>query len=246
MIKIHMAKFYTTSGLAAVIEHIIKEAQKEIILVSPYLQIHKLVMQRLIDASHKKVLVKVVYRKDSQNTKSEVEKLRAIETLQLYEIENLHAKCFLNEKRALISSMNLYDYSEKNNREMGIALSAAEDGILYKEAVAEVESIIRASTPVKDSTKRAALLKPLEREKKVITPAYLSKNTSYCIRCRKDMRYNFDKPLCNPCYRTWSSFANPDYEEVYCHKCGNESSTSFGAPLCYDCWVSSKNVRVRG
>lgn len=33
---------------------------------------------------------------------------------------NLHAKCFLNEKSAVVTSMNLYDYSMINNIEFGV------------------------------------------------------------------------------------------------------------------------------
>ncbi len=34
--------------------------------------------------------------------------------------QNLHAKCYLNEKAAIITSMNLYDFSQVNNNEMGV------------------------------------------------------------------------------------------------------------------------------
>ena len=36
---------------------------------------------------------------------------------------NLHAKCYLNENEALLTSMNLYEFSEKNNDEMGVLVS---------------------------------------------------------------------------------------------------------------------------
>ena len=37
--------------------------------------------------------------------------------------KNLHAKCYLNEKEALLTSMNLYEYSQEHNDEMGILVS---------------------------------------------------------------------------------------------------------------------------
>ena len=38
--------------------------------------------------------------------------------VHLYFSKNLHAKCYLNEKKMIITSMNLYEFSQVNNREM--------------------------------------------------------------------------------------------------------------------------------
>ena len=72
--------------------------------------------------------------------------------------EHLHAKCYMNESQALITSMNLYEFSQQNNDEMGILVSAEEDPKLYRDIKNEAERIIRMSkeveirvTPVEDS-----------------------------------------------------------------------------------------------
>ena len=98
-----MAKFCTTAGIAHGLEELIIEAQQEIILVSAYVQIHKLVMQRLHDAAARNVSIKLVYRIDARNPASELDKLTALPTLQAYGIKNLHAKCFMNEHSMLIN-----------------------------------------------------------------------------------------------------------------------------------------------
>jgi hypothetical protein len=41
--------------------------------------------------------------------------------------------------------MNMYEFSEKNNREMGILINAAEDKELFKDAAAEARSIFEAA-----------------------------------------------------------------------------------------------------
>lgn len=45
---------------------------------------------------------------------------------------DLHAKCYLNENAALLTSMNLYEASQGKNCEMGLYLSRAEDSELYE------------------------------------------------------------------------------------------------------------------
>lgn len=59
-----MADFLTTSGTSHHIENIIIEAKRELILVSPYLQLSKNFFERLKDASARGVNIKIVYGKD--------------------------------------------------------------------------------------------------------------------------------------------------------------------------------------
>jgi hypothetical protein len=46
----------------------------------------------------------------------------------------------------VITSMNLYEFSEKTNREMGVLVTGDEEA--YRAAVAEVKSIVAASEGV--------------------------------------------------------------------------------------------------
>jgi phosphatidylserine/phosphatidylglycerophosphate/cardiolipin synthase-like enzyme len=44
---------------------------------------------------------------------------------------NLHAKCYISENEAIISSLNLYEYSQVNNDEMGILVKSNHE--MYKD-----------------------------------------------------------------------------------------------------------------
>jgi len=57
-----------------------------------------------------------------------------------------------------------------------------------------------------------------------------------CIRCKKPLELNLDKPLCSDCYREWKAFSNPDYTEKYCHSCGKPNKGSILKPLCFTCY----------
>jgi phosphatidylserine/phosphatidylglycerophosphate/cardiolipin synthase-like enzyme len=137
-----MAEFLTTSGTSHNLENIIIEAKYNITLVSPYLQISKTLFERLKEAALRRVKIKIVYGKDDLK-QNERKSLEAINALQLYYFENLHAKCYFNEKTMVITSMNMYEFSERKNREMGILIDHKIDKNIYDKAEKEVNSILQ-------------------------------------------------------------------------------------------------------
>ena len=63
--------------------------------------------------------------------------------------KNLHAKCYINESECIISSLNLYEFSQVNNNEMGILVRKYEDNEVFKDAYEEAQRIIRISDEVR-------------------------------------------------------------------------------------------------
>lgn len=222
-----MAEFLTTNGTSYHIEDIILKAQKELTLLSPYLQLSKTLYERLLDCSNKGVKITLIYGKDDLKP-NEKKSLAELPTLELYFFENLHAKCYFNESKMVITSMNMYEFSEKNNREMGVLVNAIDDKNLYENAVQEALSIKRSADEIILNTKK----KENEREVQ-------NKNTiarGFCIRCEKRIEFDPNKPLCPDCFKTWSFFENPEFEENVCHACGRFETTSLARPQCNECW----------
>ena len=114
-----MAKFLNTQGLSEWIARIIDETERELVIISPYLQLSDKIHKKLIDANERGIETILIYRENNLK-ESDKRKLYAIDNLNLMYHPNIHAKCMYNENFLLIGSMNLYEYSEKNNREMGI------------------------------------------------------------------------------------------------------------------------------
>lgn len=114
-----MPKFLNTSGLSEWMSRIIDETERELVIISPYLQLSDRIFQKLLGANDRGVEVILIYREDKLKA-YEKNKLLAIDNLNLMSHPNVHAKCMYNENFLLIGSMNLYEFSEKNNREMGI------------------------------------------------------------------------------------------------------------------------------
>ena len=75
-----MAEFLSTLQISTRIEDIIVSGKKRITLISPYLQISQILIERLEDANSDGVEIVVVYGKD---------KLKPKERKQLTELSNL-------------------------------------------------------------------------------------------------------------------------------------------------------------
>lgn len=117
-----MPKFLNTEGLSTWIPRIIEETQRELVIITPYMQLSDKIYKLLLDAEMRGVETIIIYRENKLSDK-EKEKLKSIDNLNLMHHPNIHAKCYYSENYLLIASMNLYEYSEINNREMGVLLN---------------------------------------------------------------------------------------------------------------------------
>jgi hypothetical protein len=226
-----MAKFLTTAAITYQVERIILESKKKLVLVSPYIKITKTFLERLRDASERGVIVSVVYGKTELNS-AEKKQIDSIPNLKLYFFENLHAKCYFNEREMVITSMNLYEFSERNNREMGIFVTKKLDEEIFNDAVNETHSIIKSATIISN-------LPELSKESKSIEFTTKSEE-GFCIRCKDTIKNNADKPYCKKCYASWEFWNNPKFEEKFCHQCGSSHNATLENPICTTC--NSKGI----
>lgn len=220
-------KFLTTLEASAKVEKIIREAKNELTIITPFLKLSTLFLERFRDAENRGVRIKLVYGKRELDSK-EQNNLEQLNNLDLYFCESLHAKCYFNEEQMVITSLNLYDYSIKNNREMGVYIKREENEKLFNDALTEANSIIQSAISEKISVEKEI---PVENEE-------LNHKTGFCIRRHETISFNPDKPLCTSCYKVWVEFGDPDYPENYCHACGKIASTSYRKPLCWKCYNS--------
>jgi phosphatidylserine/phosphatidylglycerophosphate/cardiolipin synthase-like enzyme len=231
-----MAEFLTTNKTSSSIEDIIMDAKNKIVLVSPYLQISKTFYERLKDASNKNVSIKIIYGKDELKTNEKLQ-LAELKNLELFYFQNLHAKCYLNENKMVITSMNMYEFSEKTNREMGVLIDREKDKELFEKAIAEVKSILESAQniPLHKSSKLLEI-KIVENKKTDIKSKFDNNPKGYCIRCEYRIDFNPNSPYCSSCFSTWVQFENPQYIENVCHMCGKYSDTSMEKPVDYACY----------
>ena len=150
-----MAKFLNTSATNYFLEELIKEARDRLVLVSPYLKLNDRVKELLADKNRLKIDVRIVYGK-SELQPAEISWLREQTYVRTSFCKNLHAKCYLTEELCIVTSLNLYEFSQINNNEMGILIRRSEDAELYRDAWDEAQRIIRISEEIRISMERVA------------------------------------------------------------------------------------------
>ena len=143
-----MAELLATAAITARIEEIIQKATKHIVIVSPYLRVNDRLKVLLSEKDTSRIPICVLYGKKKELRKDERTWLESMASVTTRYCKTLHAKCYFNENEALLTSMNLYDYSQVNNREMGILVTADKDHELYAGILEESERIRQQSEVV--------------------------------------------------------------------------------------------------
>lgn len=239
-----MVDFLTRKNTAFQVEEIVKNAERELVLISPYLQISDDLFTRLEGADKRSVKMELVYRDEDRDAEwkadqnkivqREIQKLQSLKNLSISRLKHLHAKCYFNEDCMVITSMNLYDYSERNNWEMGLLIRRKEDEKIFTQVKDEVESIIRASTKVKS---RESLANKAVKFGRLVGDLLTEEEPKgYCIRCWKRIPLDVKQPLCHDCWEKWKIHKKSSYKEKYCHICGERASTSMARPQCNSCF----------
>ena len=143
-----MAKFLNTSGTNFFLEELIKNAKERLILISPYLRLNDRIKELLEDKDRLKIDIRIVYGKSDLHP-DEIKWMQKLDYVRVSFCKNLHAKCYVNESECIISSLNLYEFSQVNNNEMGILVRKYEDNEVFKDAYEEAQRIIRISDEVR-------------------------------------------------------------------------------------------------
>jgi PLD-like domain len=138
-----MAEFLDTTATSFYLEKLLKTANERVMLISPYFKLNSRIRQLIDDASRQKIDIRIVYGKKERN--EEIDRLRSLPNVRVTFCKNLHAKCYLNEKACIVTSLNLYEFSQANNQEMGVLFRKSSDPELYRSVCDEAERIVRIS-----------------------------------------------------------------------------------------------------
>jgi|SRR5690554_1765328 len=141
-----MAKFLNTRKAVSEIEDLIRNAEARLILISPYLKLSKDFKELLTYRNSKDKITTVIFGKQELNP-HEMKFLQGLRFVILKYNQDLHAKCYLNDDKMIITSLNLYEFSMNNNKEMGVLvdLNDESDKELFEEAYKEIDFIDETS-----------------------------------------------------------------------------------------------------
>jgi PLD-like domain len=177
-----MAKFLTTNGINYLVEEIIKTGKERVILVSPYLKLNARIKELLSDGYRPDVDVRIIYGKRDLDA-SERRWLGSVPHIRTSFCQNLHAKYYLNEHLCVIDSLNLHQFSQQNNNEMGVMIKRAADHQLYADVVGEVERLLRISESTHEDRENLVLESDSAAPQKEIPKDYAKLTTARLAAC---------------------------------------------------------------
>lgn len=230
-----MAKFLNTRKAVSEIEDLIKNADQKLILISPYLKISK-DFRELLDYRNKKdKITTVIFGKQELNP-DEMKFLQGLRFVILKYNEDLHAKCYLNDNKMIITSLNLYEFSMANNKEMGIIIDKtdANDIQLFEDALKEVDYIDQTSQRFEFGTIKQSIIKNNN----------VGHGNGFCIRTGQPIPFDIEKPMSYEAFKKWDEFGDADYPEKYCHFSGEPSNgeTTMRQPILRKNWKKAKEI----
>jgi len=240
-----MAKFLDTTGVSYHLQQLINKANERLVLISPFLKINDRIKQSLEDKNRMKIDIRIVYGKNELQPE-ENNWLKSMTSIRASFCKDLHAKCYLNENEAIITSMNLYEFSQVNNNEMGILVDKSSDPELYKEVYDEANRLIRISDEIVISVEKASTKEKHTDSKELKQKASnkLKNGIGYCIRTGVEIPFNNLRPLSDEAFKSWNKYKDPDYPEKYCHFTGEPSygETCVAFPIMKKNWKNAKET----
>jgi len=123
-----MARFLKGNELNSELEKILDDAKGAIILISPYIKLHdryKAALRNKIE--DERIRITVVFGKNEDDMSKSMKQedfdfFKEFPNIEIRFENRLHAKYYANESKAILTSMNLYGYSQNNNIEAGVLI----------------------------------------------------------------------------------------------------------------------------
>ncbi len=169
-----MAKFITGKDLEKVVYDIIWEAEDTLLIVSPFIKLDDY-FKKLFDKhmNNPKIHLLIVFGKNEREVsrslnKADFDYFKKFLNISIIYVPNLHAKYYGNEQKGVVTSINLYDYSFKNNIEFGVyseqnflsnfTNSTDQDAWDTCHQITEANEVVFAKRPVYEKKILSALL----------------------------------------------------------------------------------------
>ncbi|MFH1087945.1 MAG: phospholipase D family protein [Chloroflexota bacterium] len=216
---------FVNQDVASRILRILSEAQKYVIMVTPYLKLWNHDQLEIEKAIKRGVQVRFIVRSDSNVTGSEDVGWLRSHGVKVSAVDGLHAKVYLNESMVVISSMNITAPSATNSFEIGCLVKDKGDAKTLRDYV--FQSLAMVAKPLDGNGHKSS-----ERA----SPARERHDQGVCIRCEQRIPLDTARPLCGSCFGIWSRWADPEYPENHCHNCGRQAIVSYARPLCRTCY----------
>jgi hypothetical protein len=254
-----MSEFLTENNLNAALSHIFESAEYELLIISPYIKLHdriKSILQSKLNNPDLSIVL--LFGKNENDISKSLNQddfnfFKQFPNIQIRFEKRLHAKLYANDYEYLITSMNLYDYSQNSNIESGVIGDVREKRIGkqtmdYFNRVIEQSELIFEKVPKFETKMFGLSSKYLNSEievdnsdafysNKTYKKAFKKKferstksndsdkeNFGFCIRTGEKIDFNLKMPMCSKAYSSWERYKDDNYSEKFCHFSGEPSN----------------------
>lgn len=129
-----MAKFLKGNELNSQLEKIFEDAEGQIILISPYIKLHDRYKSSLLTKiANPNIEIVILFGKNEDDLSKSMKQddfdfFKQFPNIEIRYEKRLHAKYYANETKAILTSMNLYGFSQNNNIEAGVLMESSMKG----------------------------------------------------------------------------------------------------------------------
>jgi hypothetical protein len=203
----------TDEQIGSKIIEIIKNAEEYCCLVSPYFKNwhHLDTCLKTVSSNNKRI---IFFFREDQTKREEIIEIHNKYNFDVFFIKDLHAKIYMNEHEALITSMNMYDYSHENNFEIGVLIH---DKHIIKD---EIENYI--INYIYNNGKNDSLTLKGKFYSDIIEKYLFFEKVDYCVYCGKPKKQIKNYLYCDGCKKqTSQNKSRTNFK--YCNICGLET-----------------------
>lgn len=246
----------TGNDIAREVLALIEGSKQVLFLASPYFDPWDRLTTEIKRAATRPGMKVVLLLRGGEDRAKQEAKARDLESVGVGVefLARLHAKIYISESQAIVTSMNLLKSSALDSWEIAMRVDAKQDAVQFAQIVEYAKQLRqRAKDEVEITGKQQAaanvasvlamaetVIATLASPKVVAAPKAAAARgrvrTGHCIRCGDGVLFAVERPLCPECFKSWAKYANPEYKEKFCHGCGKERATSVAKPLCKPCW----------
>ncbi|MCD8408530.1 phospholipase D family protein [Tenacibaculum dicentrarchi] len=192
-----MAKFLKGNELNSQLEKIFEDAESQIVLISPYIKLHDRYKSSLLTKiANPNIEIVILFGKNEDDLSKSMKQddfdfFKQFPNIEIRYEKRLHAKYYANETKAILTSMNLYGFSQNNNIEAGVLMESSIKGSFtgeneldnsswdYFRVVLEQSELLFEQKPVFEKKNLLSSRKYVKSEIEVDKLSDFFKNVSY-------------------------------------------------------------------
>ncbi|OFX25213.1 MAG: hypothetical protein A2033_01860 [Bacteroidetes bacterium GWA2_31_9] len=248
-----MAKFLTGNELNSELEKIFELAESNLILISPYIKLHERYASTLkAKKNNDKLEIIIVFGKNEEDVSrsmriDDLNFFKEFPNIEIRYEKRLHAKYYSNENTSILTSMNLYSYSQDNNIEAGIMTEGSLFGdftnkLLQGEETVDTKALKYFERVIKQSD---LIYKRIPKYESILL------GISKKYKCSEIVEDKIEE-LFTGKIKTEKSYSRPkndfpkqtNNQKGYCIRTRKEISFNIKKPLCneaYESWAKYSN-----